>query len=103
MRVETRSVLAADKIRKTMFLGLATIGMVIPSSGVALSHCGPGNTALQNNTVSKTLRVDGMGPVELILTDPQGRRTGFDPIRNTSFHNPRARTDPFIVCFYDLF
>lgn len=26
-------------------------------------------------------------PVELILTDPQGRRTGFDPITNTSFQD----------------
>jgi len=50
------------------------------------------------------------GPVELILTDPQGRRTGYDPVHNTSLqeipvsnyskttiraeHNPSAPDPP---------
>ncbi len=37
------------------------------------------------------------GPVELILTDPQGRRTGFDPISNTSFQDIPASAYSTII------
>lgn len=39
------------------------------------------------STGPKAVLINGGGPVELLLTDPQGRRTGFDPVHNTLFHD----------------
>ena len=44
-------------------------------------------TTLRVPNAPKALGVYTNGPVELILTDPQGRRTGYDPVQNTSFHD----------------
>src|SRR5437588_62977 len=40
--------------------------------------------APQVRSAPRALGIYTNGPVELILTDPQGRRTGYDPVHNTS-------------------
>jgi len=66
--------------------------------------------APQVRSAPRALGIYTNGPVELILTDPQGRRTGYDPVHNTSLqeipvsnyskttlraeHNPSAPDPP---------
>ena len=77
MRVGTRRGLTAGRICTALLLGLAPVSLVIPSSNVAFSQ----------NLTLKGLSAHASGPVEIILTDPQGRQTGFDPVHSISFHD----------------
>lgn len=45
-----------------------------------------GNALTTSGLTLKGLGVYTHSPVEFALTDPHGRRTGFDPITSTSFH-----------------
>jgi hypothetical protein len=71
----------SGELRKATLVGVVTIAMVLSGSDVALSQ-----TPQAHNTL-KALSVYTSGPVELILTDPQGRKTGFDPIHKISFQD----------------
>jgi len=76
MRVGIRPGLTLGKICRVLLLGTASIALV--TSGI--------NMAFGENT-AKALGVYTSSPVELVLTDPQGRRTGFDPTTNTLFED----------------
>lgn len=76
LRIGIRSELATHRIRKMVLLGVVTFAMVFTSSKVALSE----------NTL-KALSASTSSPVELVLIDPQGRKSGFDPITKTLFED----------------
>ncbi len=70
------AVFATGKILRAALLVPMAIGLASWSNNLAFS---------QNAVTS--LGVNTASPVELILTDPEGRRTGFDPVANSSFRN----------------
>ena len=53
--------------------------------------------ALATNT-PQFLSVSTASPVEFILTDPQGRRKGYDPVTNTTFDEILANYSTTLLC-----
>jgi len=88
MRIVIRSEPTARSIHKVVLLGLVMIAVVIPGREAAFSQGTP-----------KFLSVHANGPVEFILTDPQGRRTGFNPTTNTWFQDiPTSDYGTYLTC-----
>lgn len=88
MRVGIRRLFAPGMIRAALLLGAVSITMISLGSDFALSQ-----------DTFQTLAVDTTSPVELVLTDPEGRRTGFDPITNTGFRDiPVSQYSKSVLC-----
>jgi len=95
MRIEIRSAHATRKIRNVLLLVVVMTAMSKPGGDVALGQNSTRTeaqaslfiNALVPQLTYKGLGVYEVGPVQFILADPLGRRTGFDPISNTFFHD----------------
>ncbi len=88
MRVGIRARRVSGKICTALLLEVMLIALIIPGSDVVLSQ-----------DTAQSLKVNTASPVELILTDPQGRRTGFDPLNKTSFRDiPASQYSASVLC-----
>lgn len=74
--IRIRSGRASYKMRRTAPLGVVTLAMIFVCS----------NAAVSENTL-KALSVSTSSPVELVLIDPQGRKSGYDPVTKTLFED----------------
>lgn len=79
MRAGICSGFATGKIRTALLLTMVALALVIPCGDVAFGQTVDKFTTLQSQNIHESVNISSVDSVELLLTDPQGRRTGFDP------------------------